>query len=89
MPNFPIEPSAFQVIEFNLKEFMKKYKPVLVYLAIKQAENLRKLSFVRRESQSKIIRDMFDDFYSKPKAEPFSPASSAGTSPSVIKEKNE
>lgn len=30
-----------------------------------QAENLRQLAYLRRESQSKIIRDLFDDFYLK------------------------
>ena len=34
-----------------------------------QAENLRDMSYFRREPQSKIIRDLFDDFYNKPKKE--------------------
>jgi len=49
--------------------YMKKYKQVSIYFLIKQAEQLRKLAFIRKESQSKIIRDLFDDFYNKPRKE--------------------
>ena len=48
--------------------YLMKYKPVFIRLFEDQAEQLRRLAFIRKESQSKIIRDLFDDFYNKPRS---------------------
>jgi len=49
--------------------YMKKYKQVSIYFLIKQAEQLRKLAYINNQKQSKIIRDLFDDFYLKQRKE--------------------
>ena len=41
---------------------MNKYKPVLIYLTIKQDKQLRKMSYVSGDPRSKIIRFIFDNY---------------------------
>lgn len=52
---------------YNNNMSKSDYKTVIIRLFLEQYEQLRKLSYLRHESQSKIIRDLFDDFYNKPK----------------------
>ena len=46
-----------------------KYKPILIRFTEKQAEQLRKMAYISRDPQSKIIRDMFDSYITNPPKE--------------------
>jgi hypothetical protein len=47
----------------------EEYEAIFIRFYKRQADQLRDLRNIRREPMSEIIRNLFDDFYNKPRKE--------------------